>query len=150
MTFGVFQQAYAQHASVRGSGAGVIGTTMWVHAVSQRSPITDSDKGRRNGVMYLSMPFLSTYLETDRWAPWQRAVAIAGTALAAGAFLISSWATEIWQLVVLQGVLAAFGCAMLYTPTTLWVNEWFRGGNRSTAYGVQFSVKNIVSTLIFG
>ena len=98
--------------------------------------------------MYLSMPFLSTYLEKDRWAPWSRCIAIAGTCIAAAGFLVSSWATQVWHLIILQGVIAALGSAMLYTPTTLWVNEWFRGGNRSTAYGVQFSVKNIVGTSV--
>ena len=129
MTFGIFEDFYTQQQVVSGprSATGVIGTTM-------------------NGVMYLSMPLLSTVLGNDRWIPWRRAVAIAGSCLSCASFLISSWSKEVWHLILLQGVLAAFGNAMLYTPTTLWLDDWFRGGNRATAYGVQFSIKNIVGT----
>ena len=99
-----------------------------------------------NGVMYLSMPILSTALESGRWAHWRRSVAIFGTCLSSAAFLLSSWSTEAWHLVVLQGVLAAFGSAMLFSPTTLFLDEWFKSGNRATAYGVSLSSKNIVGT----
>ncbi|KAK1821840.1 hypothetical protein LTR12_003716 [Friedmanniomyces endolithicus] len=92
------------------------------------------------------MPFLATALGRDRWAPWRRTIAIVGIVLASASFLFSSWSTEVWHLILLQGVLAAFGNAMLYTPTTLWLDEWFRDGNRATAYGVQFSIKNVVGT----
>ncbi|KAK4953136.1 hypothetical protein LTR10_008842 [Elasticomyces elasticus] len=131
MTFGIFQDAYSRQQVVKGAGTatGVIGTTIG-----------------RNGVMYLSMPFLATALGRDRWAPWRRTVAIVGTLLASASFLISSWSTDVWHLILLQGVLAAFGNTMLYTPTTLWLDEWFRDGNRATAYGIQFSIKNIVGT----
>jgi MFS family permease len=130
MTFGVFQDAYTQQQVIHGprSATGVIGTTM-------------------NGVMYLSMPFLSALLErSPRWSAWKRRVAVAGTLISAAAFFVSSWSTEVWHLIVLQGLLAALGNAMLYVPTTLWLDEWFREGNSATAYGVQFSIKNIIGT----
>lgn len=129
MNFGVFQDAYAQQQLIKGprSATGVIGTTM-------------------NGVMYLSMPFISTLLERSRWSSWRREIAVVGTIISAASFLLSSWSTEVWHLIVLQGLLAAFGNAMLYVPTVLWLDEWFRDGNRATAYGVQFSIKNIIGT----
>jgi len=129
MTFGIFQDAYTQQALLQGPRAatGVVGTTM-------------------NGVMYISMPFLSTALEHGRWTSERRAVAFVGTLISGLGFLLSSWSTKIWHLIILQGLLAALGNAMLYTPTTLWLDEWFRNGNRATAYGVQFSIKNIVGT----
>ena len=96
--------------------------------------------------MYLSMPILSTVLESARWAPWRRTVAIAGTVIAGLGFVASSWSTQTWHLILLQGVVAALGCAMLYTPTTLWLDEWFRGGDRATAWGVQLASKNVVGT----
>ena len=129
MNFGVFQDAYTQQEVIKGprSATGVIGTTM-------------------NGVMYLSMPILSALLERSRFSTWKREVALAGTLISAAAFFISSWSTEVWHLIVLQGLLAAIGNAMLYVPTTLWLDQWFHDGNRATAYGVQFSIKNIVGT----
>jgi MFS family permease len=130
INFGVFQDAYTHQQAISGprSATGVIGTTM-------------------NGVIYLSMPFLSSLLERSTWTVRKRHVALAGTFLSSMAFLLSSWSTEVWHLIVLQGLLAALGNAMLYVPTTLWLDEWFReGGNRATAYGVQFSIKNIIGT----
>ena len=129
MTFGIFQEAYTQEMSFGGSqsATGVVGTTM-------------------NGVMYLSMPVLSTALESGRWASRRRWVAIGGICLSSAAFLLSSWSTEVWHLVLSQGVLAALGGAMLFSPMTLFLDEWFQSGNRATAYGVQLSSKNIVGT----
>jgi len=137
MTFGIFQDAYTRDLPLSGpkSSTGIIGTTT-------------------NGVMYLSMPILSTLLDSGRWAPYRRVVALAGLVLSSAAFLVSSWATAVWHLVVLQGVVAALGGAMLFSPTTLWLDEWFKGGNRATAYGVSLASKNIVGTacpfLMFG
>ncbi|KAK6436892.1 hypothetical protein LTR95_006916 [Oleoguttula sp. CCFEE 5521] len=129
ITFGIWQDAYVQQQVIHGprSVTGIIGTTM-------------------NGVMYLSMPFLSTYMEHGKWAERRKAVALAGTCLACASLFLSSWSSEVWHLVVLQGLLAALGNAMLYVPTTLWLDEWFKDSNRATAYGIQFSIKNIVGT----
>lgn len=129
MSFGIFQDAYNHQLSLSGSkrATGVIGTTL-------------------NGVMYLSLPVLSTLLDSGRWAKWRRPVAIAGIFVESAALLASSWSTEVWHLIVLQGVVTALGSAMLFSPTTLFVDEMFRGGNRATAYGVTLSSKNVVGT----
>lgn len=130
MTFGIFQDAYTRELPFGGPkrATGVIGTTT-------------------NGVMYLSMPLLNIFLESGRWSGYRRLVAYAGLVLSAAAFLLSSWSSQVWHLIVLQGVLAALGGAMIFSPTTLWLNEWFRdGGNRATAYGVSLASKNIVGT----
>lgn len=129
MTFGIFQDFYNHEASFGDSGnaTGVVGTTL-------------------NGVMYLSMPILSTVLDSGRWAKWRRGVATCGVCLSSAAFLISSWSTQVWHLIVLQGVLAALGGAMMFSPVTLFLDEWFKHGNRASAYGVQLSSKNIVGT----
>lgn len=129
MSFGIFQDAYNQQSTLSGSksATGVIGTTL-------------------NGVMYLSMPLLSTLLDSGRWARWRRPVAIAGVIISSISFLVSSWSTAVWHLIVLQGICAAFGGAMLFSPTTLFIDEWFRDGNRATAYSVTLSSKNIVGT----
>ncbi|TKA22482.1 hypothetical protein B0A50_07947 [Salinomyces thailandicus] len=137
MTFGIFQEAYRTSSTLHGSKSsiGVIGTSM-------------------NGVMYLTIPILSTLLDNSRWATWRRIVALIGTCVSAAAFFAASYATQVWHLIVLQGVLSAVGGAMLYAPTTLLLDEWFRDGNRGFAYGVQLSCKNVVGTgcpfLVYG
>lgn len=128
MSYGVFQEFYSDNWTLQGSRSltGIIGTTS-------------------NGVMYLSMPFLFA-LFTRRWARKRRTAACCGVILTCLSFLLSSFSTNVWHLVVTQGVMAAFGCALIYSPTTLSLGEWFRTSNRAVAYGVVLSCKNIVGS----
>ncbi|PVH73055.1 putative monocarboxylate transporter [Cadophora sp. DSE1049] len=128
MSYGVFQEYFTSNWTFKGSqgATGVIGTTT-------------------NGVMYLSMPFLFA-LFTKRWARYRQTAAICGTILTSLSFLLSSFSTQTWHLIATQGVLAAFGCALIYSPTTLSLGEWFTNSNRAVAYGVVLSCKNIVGS----
>ncbi|MCJ1479723.1 hypothetical protein MMC13_008409 [Lambiella insularis] len=128
MSFGVFQEYYSNNWTLKGSQelTGIIGTTS-------------------NGVMYLSMPFLFA-LFTKRWAHRRQTAALCGAVLACGSFLLSSFSTHVWQLVATQGVMAALGCALIYSPTTLSLGEWFTTSNRAVAYGVALSCKSIVGS----
>ena len=129
MTYGVFQEYYSSnpgqlHGSL--SATGIIGTTF-------------------NGVMYLAMPFFFA-LFTRRWARRRQTAALCGAALTCLSFLLSSFSTQVWHLVATQGVLAPLGCALIYSPTTLSLGEWFTSSNRAVAYGVILSCKNIVGS----
>ena len=129
MNYGVFQEYYSDNWTLQGSReiTGIIGTTS-------------------NGVMYLSMPFLFA-LFTRRWARRRQTAALCGAALACISFLLSSFSTNVWHLVTTQGVMAALGCALIYSPTTLSLGEWFNTSNRAVAYGVVLSCKNIVGSV---
>ncbi|ROW09373.1 hypothetical protein VMCG_02563 [Cytospora schulzeri] len=128
MSYGVFQEYFSTTWTLSGSHelTGIIGTTF-------------------NGVMYMSMPFLFA-LFTKRWARWRQTAALCGAALTCISFLLSSFSTDVWHLVATQGVLAALGCALVYSPTTLSLGEWYNNGNRALAYGVTLSCKNIVGS----
>lgn len=128
MSYGVFQEYYSNNWDLHGSLAltGIIGTTF-------------------NGVMYLSMPFLFT-LFTKRWVKKRQTAALCGVALSCLSFLLSSFSTDVWHLIVTQGVLAALGGALIYSPMTLSLGEWFNTKNRAVAYGVVLSAKNIVGS----
>ena len=128
MSYGVFQEYYSSIWTLQGSreATGVIGTTF-------------------NGVMYLSMPFLFA-LFTKRWANERQTAALCGAALTFISFLLSSFSTQVWHLIATQGVMAALGCALMYSPTTLSLGEWFNTSNRAVAYGVVLSCKNIVGS----
>ena len=128
MNYGVFQEYYTSNWMLDGSReiTGIIGTTS-------------------NGVMYLSMPFLFA-LFTRRWARKRQTAALCGAGLTCLSFLLSSFSTHVWHLVATQGVLAAFGCALIYSPMTLSLGEWFGTSNRAVAYGVVLSCKNIVGS----
>ncbi|KAI1176702.1 major facilitator superfamily domain-containing protein [Nemania sp. FL0916] len=140
MSYGVFQEYYTNHWTLSGDRGvtGVIGTTS-------------------NGLLYISMPFLFAAF-TRRWARKRQTAAAAGALLASAAFVLSSFSTHVWHLVATQGVLAAFGCAMVYSPTTLSLGEWFAtaaagagaGGrnHRAVVYGVTLSCKNVVGSVM--
>ncbi len=128
MSYGVFQEYFSANWTFHGNRevTGIIGTTS-------------------NGVMYLSMPFLFA-LFTRRWASKRQTAALCGAGLTCVSFLLSSFSTQVWHLVATQGVLASLGCALIYSPTTLSLGEWFNTSNRAVAYGVVLSCKNIVGS----
>jgi len=143
MSYGVLQEYYMSHWTLGGSRdvTGIIGTT-------------------QNGVLYLSMPFLFAAF-TRRYARQRQLAATAGALLAAISFVLSSFSSHVWHLVATQGVLAALGCALMFSPTTLSLGEWFAqaqqsgggsgGGSknrRAIAYGVTLSCKNIVGSFM--
>lgn len=128
MSYGVFQEYFSSNWTMDGSQdlTGVIGTTF-------------------NGVIYLSMPFLFTAF-TKRWARWRQIAALCGAALMYVSFVASSFSTAVSHLIATQGVLAPLGCALVYSPTTLSLGEWYNDSRRAAAYGVVFSCKNIVGS----
>ncbi|KAI1814480.1 MFS general substrate transporter [Poronia punctata] len=137
MSYGVFQEYYISHWTLSGARdvTGVVGTT-------------------QNGVLYLSMPFLFAAF-TRRYARHRRLAASLGAVIAAASFVLSSFSTHVWHLVATQGVLAALGCALMFSPTTLSLGEWFsdngtqRGKrHRAIAYGVTLSCKNVVGSFM--
>lgn len=128
MSYGVFQEYYYDSWTLEGSRetTGIIGTTL-------------------NGVTYLSMPFLFA-LFTRRWARYRQTAALCGALLTCLSYLVSSFSKNVWHLVLTQGVMAAFGSALVYSPTTLSLGEWYSTGNRAVAYGIVLSSKNIVGS----
>ncbi|USW50697.1 Putative major facilitator superfamily, MFS transporter superfamily [Septoria linicola] len=130
MTFGIFQEAYTrspQFSPSISSTSGIIGMTT-------------------NGVMYLLMPLLFTAFDRGPWSCYRRRVASIGVCLSSGAFLLSSWSTQLWHLLLTQGVMAALGNTLVYSPSTLYLDEWFGSGGRATAYGAILASKNVVGS----
>ncbi|ORY13103.1 putative MFS monocarboxylate transporter [Clohesyomyces aquaticus] len=121
---GVFQEYYLSHPDeLEGdtTNVAVIGTTV-------------------TGIMYLSSPF--TFAILTRWPrarPW---FGVIGLAMTVCGFLISSFATKVWQLIAMQGVICALGCGLLFTPSTLYLDEWFIK-RKGLAYGVMWAGKSI-------
>jgi predicted MFS family arabinose efflux permease len=132
MSYGVLQEYYIDNWTLQGGReiTGIIGTTS-------------------NGVMYLSMPFLFA-LFTKRWARYRQIAAVCGALIACASFIMSSLSEHVWHLVATQGILAAMGCALVFSPTTLSLGEWFNSRNRicnrAVAYGICLSTKNIVGS----
>ena len=97
------------------------------------------------------MPFLFAAF-TNKYAKWRKACSIVGTVISVGSIVLSAFATSIWQLVITQGVFQAFGSTLLYSSTTIFVDEWFFR-RKGFAYGVMLSAKSAVGVggpLMFG
>lgn len=89
--------------------------------------------------MYLISPVTFTVL--TRWPRLRRWFGPLGLLLTVVGFLMSSFAINVWQLIATQGVICALGCALLFTPTTLYLDEWFVK-RKGLAYGVMWAGKS--------
>ena len=117
--FGVFESYYstnpplAEHAS----GIAVIGTSA-------------------TGCMYFFAPFTLHALE--HWPSMRKRSSVLGLVVSVSALVAASFATQVWHLVLSQGVMYAVGGTMLYAPTTFYLEDWFVK-KRGLAYGVMWS-----------
>lgn len=129
MSYGVLQEYYFDHWTLQGPRelTGIIGTTS-------------------NGVMYLSMPLLFA-LFTRRWARYRQSAAVCGAILACASFMLSALSKHVWHLIATQGVLAALGCALVFSPLTLSLGEWFNTDNRICNRAVAFGIMLVLIKL---
>ncbi|CZT45848.1 related to monocarboxylate transporter 2 [Rhynchosporium secalis] len=118
-SFGVFQAYYAKHPvfGKNPSGIAAIGTSSL-------------------GVMYLMAPVTLTVLEAfPRFHRW---CSVVGLVISALALILSSFATQIWHLIITQGVMYAVGGSLLYAPTMFYLDQWFEK-RKGLAFGVMWS-----------
>ncbi len=94
--------------------------------------------------MYLLMPFLSTTL--IRYPFLRRWSGPAGLVVTLASLIGSAYATTVAELIATQGVLYALGCGLLFSPTSLYLDEWFVK-RKGLAYGIMWSAKSIVGVI---
>ncbi|TRM64968.1 major facilitator superfamily domain-containing protein [Schizophyllum amplum] len=88
------------------------------------------------GIMYCSSPVL--YPLMIRFPRCRRPAIWSGAILCAASLLAASFTTKVSSLVALQGVMYAIGGSLIYSPTMLYMSEWFIR-LRGTASGVVFA-----------
>ena len=130
-SFGIFQDYYNRHEpfASQKSSVPVIGTTAL-------------------GIMYLGAPF--TFAALQRWPKYRLAYLPAGLFIIVVALIGSSFAQSVQQLILTQGVLYAIGGNLLYTPTIVFLDEWFVH-RKGFAYGIMWAgtgVSGIVVPLV--
>jgi MFS family permease len=59
----------------------------------------------------------------------------AGVLCMSGGFITASFASQIWQLFLSQGVLVGMGCGLIYVPSLPIISQWF-GKKRSLVNGI--------------
>ncbi|GAA5872120.1 hypothetical protein JCM8547_003812 [Rhodosporidiobolus lusitaniae] len=73
-----------------------------------------------------------------RYPEWVKTMLWTSVGVNCGSMLLSGWATEVWELIVLQGVLVGTSGAVLYTPVFAWMGDWFVV-RRGLASGIIFA-----------
>ena len=70
-----------------------------------------------------------------------------GLAITISSLILSSFATQVWQLIASQGVLCAIGRGLLFSPTTLYLDEWFTF-RKGMAYGTMWAGKSVAGVIL--
>lgn len=86
--------------------------------------------------MYLFAPISLHILE--RWPSIRRVSSFVGLFIATGALVASSYSTQVWHLIITQGVLYAIGGSLLYSPTMFYLDEWFVK-KKGLAFGIMWA-----------
>lgn len=60
-----------------------------------------------------------------RYPDWIKTTLWTSTVVSGLSMIISSWATEVWQLILLQGILCGTAGAVLYAPVLMWLQDWW-------------------------
>ncbi|KAI1799747.1 MFS general substrate transporter [Daldinia bambusicola] len=129
LAFGIFQEYYTTHgAAVLPDGPGTPGTIA-------------SIGNAQTGILYLMMP--ATFVLLTKYPYLRRWCAPLGLLVTTACLLASSFATSAHQLIATQGVLHAVGCGLLFSPTSLSLDEWF-SERKGLAYGAMWASKSTV------
>ncbi|KAJ7506746.1 MFS general substrate transporter [Mycena galericulata] len=98
-----------------------------------------------SGIIYCSAPIINPI--AARYPQHRRKSMFLGAALCSGTLVGASYATKIYQLIILQGVLYALGGALLYLPCICYMSEWFVA-RRGLANGILFAGTDAGGVLI--
>jgi hypothetical protein len=138
-SFGLFQDFYSRHEPFKSDPDGIaaIGTTALVSISALNLAASDllTLCPIFKGIMYLGGPFC--FVMMHRWLFVRKWSAAIGTAIMVVSLIASSWATQVWHLVMTQGVLYAIGGSFLYFRVILSVDDWFIR-RKGLAYGVMW------------
>ncbi|KZV70087.1 MFS general substrate transporter [Peniophora sp. CONT] len=121
LSYGVFQQWYLSSPNSPFRGASE-------SAINAIGTITV-------GIQY--MEGLGVIYLTQKYPQWTKTMMFTGLIVCVGALTLSSFATKVWHLIALQGVVYGFAGGVLYMPVVSWLSEWFVQ-RRSLAGGLIF------------
>ncbi|KJZ75116.1 hypothetical protein HIM_05602 [Hirsutella minnesotensis 3608] len=125
VSFGIFQEYYS---SGRSHMAGSPGAFASVGAAQM-------------GIMYLMMPAAFVVLRRyPQLRPWCGRL---GLVLTVASLSASAFVDSVAGLVVTQGVLYALGCGLLFSPISMYMDQWFVE-RKGLAYGVMWAGKSAV------
>ena len=126
----------------RSDGHGSYGVFQEYYLSSPNSPFRGASESAINaigtitlGIQY--MEGLGIMFFTQRYPQWTKPMMIAGLVTCVGALILSSFATQVWHLIALQGVVYGIAGGALYMPIVSWVstNDTFADPSQANTSG---------------
>ena len=130
LTFGLFQSHYSTHP-IFGSSAHV----SWIPTIGALA----------TGLAYLLCPIISSI--ALRYPAQQIRILLSGYITCLISLILASLSTQIWHLLLTQGVLYGTGWVICYTPFLIILNEWFEK-RRGLAYGILFGASGVSGLML--
>ncbi|KAJ5780316.1 Major facilitator superfamily domain general substrate transporter [Penicillium paradoxum] len=126
--FGVFQEYYSTQNVLQGSKGDLatVGTTS-------------------TGLLYLLSPVTFTLL--TRYPRLQYYCAPIGLVITVIGSLLSSFSVQVWHLIATQGVICAIGNGLLFSPSSLYLDQWFLR-RKGLAIGTMWAAKSITGVAL--
>ncbi|KAF5018234.1 hypothetical protein F66182_9797 [Fusarium sp. NRRL 66182] len=124
VSFGIFQEYYTSNTNVKASPSAIA-----------------SIGASQTGIMYLMMPL--AFITLNRYRHLRRWCGPLGLAITIISLTASAFVGNVAGLIATQGVLYAIGCSLLFSPVSLYMNEWFVE-RQGFAYGVMWAGKSTV------
>lgn len=125
MSFGIFQEYYSSPESGIDASPGAIA----------------SIGAAQMGIMYLMMPV--AFVALHRYPHLRRWCGPLGLAMTVVSIAASAFVSSIGGLIATQGVLYALGCGLLFSPISMYMDEWFVE-RKGLAYGIMWGGKSAV------
>lgn len=70
-----------------------------------------------------------------------------GLVITAIGCLLSSFSARVWHLIATQGVICAIGNGLLFSPSSLYLDQWFIR-RKGLAIGIMWSAKSITGVVL--
>ncbi|KAJ3541499.1 hypothetical protein NM208_g4578 [Fusarium decemcellulare] len=124
VSFGIFQEYYTSHEKLGTSPSAIA-----------------SIGASQTGIMYLMMPL--AFIALNRYPYLRRWCGPLGLAVTIVSLTSSAFVKDVVGLIATQGVLYAIGCSLLFSPISLYMDEWFVE-RKGFAHGVMWAGKSAV------
>lgn len=124
VSFGIFQEYYTAHTNLKASTSAIA-----------------SIGASQTGIMYLMMPV--AFIVLNRFPRLRKWCGPLGLAITVVSLTSSAFVSTVAGLIATQGVLYAVGCSLLFSPISLYMDEWFVE-RKGFAYGVMWAGKSSV------
>jgi hypothetical protein len=82
----------------------------------------------------------------EAWPSIRRLSSIFGLFIVLVALVASSFSTQVWHLILTQGILYAIGGSLLYAPTMFYLDEWFIL-RKGLAFGIMWAGVGVVGLI---